>query len=159
MLYLRFLGGAGGVLLVMMWIANAFLPQPEVTPAGSSVERPTIRITATTKGPERVVIDTTLPTVTPPATATAATNPGPSTAPVREAFAALPTEQSAHAEPVATTPAPKDAGKDAKTQAHKSSHRRVATQQRSPYNYGQQPQPYYRQRPQFAGNFFGFWLR
>lgn len=161
MLYLRFLGGAGGVLLVLMWLANAFLPKPEATPAGPTAERPAIRITATTKGPERVVIDTTLPTITPPATATAASSP--SAAPVREAFAAIPAEQSARTEPAAAAPAPKDADKDVKPQAHKSSHRRVATQQRSPYNYGynygQQPQPFSRQRPQFAGNFFGFWLR
>lgn len=159
MLYVRFLGGAGGVLLALMLLANAVLPTPEATPAGPNVEHPPIRITATTKGPERVVIDTSLPTVSTPATATAAAAPAPSsTAPVREAFAAIPADQPARTEPAAATPAPKDAGKDAKTQAHKSTHHRVAAP-RAPYNYGQQPQPYFRQRPQFAGNFFGFWLR
>jgi len=161
MLYIRFLGGAGGVLLALMLLANAFLPKPEATASGGSAEHPTIRITATTKGPERVVIDTSLPTTTAPQPA--ATNAAsPSAARLREAFAAAPAEPPARAETAAATPAAKDinkdAGKDPKAQAHKSTHKRIAAP-RSPYYYERQPQQPFRRQPQFAGNFFGFWLR
>ena len=154
MLYLRFLAGAGGVLLLLLFAANVIVPQPVTPQAGEtkagetqSFNHATIRITATRKGPERVVIDTTLPTVPAPAAIAAANAAIPvapqsqGSAPVREALAQVPADAAAI----------KTAAKSTTVPAHKTTHHRMAQQQRRPYDPRQmQPQ----QPRMFAGLFF-----
>lgn len=150
MLYLRFAGAAGAVLLALMLIANAFMPT-DATPVQEqqASNMPKIRITADRKGPELVQIDTSLPTVSPPPQAFTA--PAPLPPPVREARAEAPDDQ------VAAKVA------DAKPEAkHKATHRRTyAQQQQPPRGYPYYPYPQQQPmmpRPQFAG-LFGGWFR
>jgi len=162
MFYLRFLGGAGGILLALMLLANAFLPEPATTPSVADFDHPRIRITATTKGPEKVVIDTSLPTTAAPvAVAAASDTAAPPSDRVRQALAAIPAEPAASNDPAAAAPA-QNTAKEAKSPAHKP-HRRLAASRSPAYGepprYHEQQQPFFRRQPQFAGNFFGFWLR
>ena len=61
--YFLFVGGA---LLALLLIANAWLPaEPPAVGSRAAVDRPTIRIHSDRKWPDRVVFDTTRPTITP----------------------------------------------------------------------------------------------
>lgn len=151
MLYLRFAGAAGAVLLALMLIANAFMPT-DATPAQEqqASNMPKIRITADRKGPELVQIDTSLPTMSPPPQAFTA--PAPLPPPVREARAEVPADQAVAAKVA-------DAKPEAKP--HKATHRRTYAQQLPPRGYPYYPpqqQPMMPPRPQFAG-LFGGWFR
>jgi hypothetical protein len=69
----------GGVLLALLFVIDALAPpQLAVASQASSVDRVTLRIRSDQKWPERVVYDTSLPTITPPAaTIQAAAAPPP----------------------------------------------------------------------------------
>jgi len=56
----------GSALLFLLIGLNWCLPQPVTEPLGSVADRPTIRISSLEQLPERVVIDTSLPTIVPP---------------------------------------------------------------------------------------------
>lgn len=62
----------GGVLLALLFVVNAVVPQEVVVPGQSQslsspgVDRTMVRIRSTQKLPERVVYDTSLPTIVPP---------------------------------------------------------------------------------------------
>jgi hypothetical protein len=152
MLYVRFLAGAGGVLLILMWVANALLPPPEASTAEQTTpDHPTIRITSTLKGPERAVIDTSLPTIVPPASPAAVAAATPPAAALsftaRDAFAQMPAEASG------APTAARSAVAEAKP-PHKPAHRHVARRGLEPQygtQYGPPPQP-----RQVAGGFFPF---
>ncbi len=101
---LRYFVYVGGALLALLFVVSAALPRPpEIGLIASSGDLPAIRIHSDRKLPERVVIDTTQPTITPPPTMTAEAAPrlSPSAlaemsakARVRETFAQLvPSEQ------------------------------------------------------------------
>ncbi|MBR0778534.1 hypothetical protein JQ543_26900 [Bradyrhizobium diazoefficiens] len=61
--YFSFVGSALVLLLIGLgWC----LPQQAAEPAGGSTDRPAIRIASTERLPERVIIDTSLPTIVPP---------------------------------------------------------------------------------------------
>ncbi|MGY0571719.1 hypothetical protein ACTGJ9_012225 [Bradyrhizobium sp. RDM12] len=63
MKYFVFVGSALVLLLIgIAW----FFQQPAPEPSRSEVEQPTIRISSAEQLPERVVIDTSLPTIVPP---------------------------------------------------------------------------------------------
>jgi hypothetical protein len=175
MLYVRFLGGAAGVLLALILLADAYLPQPATAPSGTAgFDHQQIRITAAAKGPERVVIDTSVPTTSVTTTSlsstapagTAAVNENAASSPqrVREALAAISAGSTAD-DLTVVAPTQKDVGKDAR-HAHRA-HRRVvasrapASDDQPHYYYSESPQqqPSLRRPPQFAGNFFGLWLR
>jgi hypothetical protein len=91
----------GGVLLALLFISDAVLPQLPVADRANA-DLPVIRIHSDRKWPERVVFDTTRPTITPiPAPVVAeAVAPqekiaaAPSKGGVREAFAQLPATPS-----------------------------------------------------------------
>ena len=72
---------AGGMLLALLLAINAFTPQEVAVAsnAASSVDKTVVRIRSDQKLPERVVYDTSLPTIVPPtvATAKAPTPPAP----------------------------------------------------------------------------------
>ncbi|MBR1266500.1 hypothetical protein JQ629_03160 [Bradyrhizobium sp. AUGA SZCCT0222] len=62
----RYIAWVGASLLVLLFVANWFFPQPLAEPAGDEVNRPVIRIASLEQPPERIVIDTNLPTIVPP---------------------------------------------------------------------------------------------
>jgi hypothetical protein len=108
---MRYFVYVGGALLALLLIANAFMPALPVAEAARSTaeaDRSVIRIHSDRKWPERVVFDTSQPTIAPvpaPAlvVAEAAAPPAKAAAPalkagVREAFAELPANP-ARAEP------------------------------------------------------------
>jgi hypothetical protein len=93
----RYFFYVGGVLLGLLFVIDALMPK---VPAADSTDAslPVIRIHSDRKWPERVVFDTTIPTIVPAQTAkTEASVPAPTTAAdvsakegrVREAFAQL----------------------------------------------------------------------
>jgi len=59
----------GGVLLALLFAIDAFVPREPVVASNSapSIDRPTVRIHSDQTLPERVVYDTSLPTIVPPA--------------------------------------------------------------------------------------------
>jgi hypothetical protein len=96
---LRYFVFVGGSLLVLLFAVDAFVPkEPVVTAAEVSTptDNPTLRIRSDRKWPERIVFDTSVPTIVPPAqtAATEASLPPPTAsseftakARVRESFA------------------------------------------------------------------------
>src|SRR5712675_1006789 len=65
----RYFMFVGGVLLALLFAIDAFLPKEPVlttTAAAATVENPTLRIRSDRKWPERIVYDTSLPTIVPP---------------------------------------------------------------------------------------------
>lgn len=94
----------GGVLLALVFISDFYLPKAPVAERAAEVDRQVIRIHSDRKWPERIVFDTSVPTVTlapPQALAGVAPAPAPAAetstatadeakARVRESFAQLP---------------------------------------------------------------------
>jgi hypothetical protein len=99
---MRYFVFVGGALLALLFLANAWLPVSPVTESThSATTNPSgIRIQSDRKWPERVVFDTSRPTIVPvpaptPVMAEADTVPAKTVAPsleakVREAYAQLP---------------------------------------------------------------------
>jgi hypothetical protein len=92
----RYFFFVGGVLLALLFASDAVLPKlPAVeATADPGVDKSIIRIHSDRKWPERIVFDTSLPTIVPAAVASASA-PAPiadisAKARVREAFAQLP---------------------------------------------------------------------
>jgi hypothetical protein len=94
----RYFMYVGGALLALLFISGLFLPKsPVVDKTDSAAELPAIRIHSDRKWPERVVFDTSIPTVVPAQTAKAeAIAPSPTPVAdvsarvrVREAFAQM----------------------------------------------------------------------
>jgi hypothetical protein len=92
----RYFFYVGGVLLALLFISDAYLP-PLPVAARADTDRPAIRIHSERKWPDRVVFDTSQPTIVPVQTAnTEPRVPAPATvavvsakARVRDAFAEL----------------------------------------------------------------------
>jgi hypothetical protein len=98
----RYLLFVGGVLLALLFLSDAYAPKPPVlSTADTNIEKPIIRIHSDRKWPERVVFDTSIPTVIPkPTEQTEASIPAPTVVAdastklrVRDAFAQLPFDQ------------------------------------------------------------------
>ena len=69
---LRYFVFVGGALLALLLVSNAYFPKPPVAEvAATPNELPMIRIHSAMKWPQRVVIDTSLPTIIPTQTARA----------------------------------------------------------------------------------------
>ena len=90
----RYFFCVGAVLLALLFVVDFYAPkEPVVTSSAAAVpvENPTLRIRSDRKWPERIVYDTSLPTIVPPKTETAAAAvPAPemsAKARVRESFA------------------------------------------------------------------------
>jgi hypothetical protein len=64
----RYITWAGMSLLALLFVANWLLAESLPTPAHEAIERPVIRIASIQQPPERVVIDTSQPTIVPPPT-------------------------------------------------------------------------------------------
>ena len=84
----RYIAFVGSLLLAMLFIANWLLPMdPTLSATSEQADKQIISIKSDRKWPERIVFDTSAPTIvpqTPPAVADA-----PVTNPPREAFALL----------------------------------------------------------------------
>lgn len=59
---LRYFVGVGALLVALLLAVSAYAPDPQRQPAHSDIDKSTIRIARTQKGPELVVIDTSIPT-------------------------------------------------------------------------------------------------
>jgi hypothetical protein len=66
MLVARYFMYVGGVLLALIFAIGELVPGETVVADNSAPERPTVRIHSDQKLPERVVYDTSLPTIVPP---------------------------------------------------------------------------------------------
>src|SRR4030088_3261695 len=76
---LRYFLFVGGALLALLFAVDAFAPKVPVVvaaEASATIENPTLRIRSDRKWPDRIVFDTSLPTIVPPAQ-TAATEVSP----------------------------------------------------------------------------------
>jgi hypothetical protein len=62
----RYIAWVGASLLALLFVADWFLPKSLPEPTGNPIERPVIRIASVQQPPERVVIDTSQPTIIPP---------------------------------------------------------------------------------------------
>ena len=65
MLLARYFFYVGGVLLALLFVLDAYLPKPPVAERANA-NLPVIRIHSERKWPERIVFDTSLPTIIPP---------------------------------------------------------------------------------------------
>jgi hypothetical protein len=141
--YFLFVGGA---LLALLLAVNALVPEQAVVASqavSSSVDKTVVRIRSDQKLPERVVYDTSLPTIVPPraVTAQAVVPPVPASADataqarVRETFAQF--------VPEAKKPEPQVQRK----------RRIVRSRPASPMQFAQRPQMRVAQQSQFG--FFG----
>lgn len=152
---LRYFVGVGSALLVLLLLANVYLPQTIPPDLRGSIDKSTIRITSQRKGPERVVIDTSLPTIVPPAaTSVAVAEPQPSAA-VREAFAQM---TPLAAKSLAAKSASVAADDAKKLEAKRAKQARAASRQRWAVAAVQKPVPQQQQR-QVADVFAPFWTR
>jgi hypothetical protein len=93
MLVVRYFLYVGGVLLALLFVSDAYFPKSPVVQTADS-DLPVIRIHSDRKLPDRVVFDTSRPTVVAPQTLAVAAAQPPATAPefsakarVRETFA------------------------------------------------------------------------
>jgi hypothetical protein len=124
----RYFFFVGGALLALLFVSDAYLPKPpDVVRADADL--PVIRIHSDRKWPERVVFDTSRPTIVPVLTANAGTGVPVAAmvadlaakARLRQAFAQLqPTNQTQAQKPVPVKPEPK------LLQKHKIAKRRAA---------------------------------
>lgn len=94
----RYFVAVGSVLLALLFLANWYFPQEAATPGRAEVDRTVIRLHSAQKWPERIVIDTSLPTIVPPPAKVADNLPETSPPRVRspkEAYAQLTPAQAA----------------------------------------------------------------
>ncbi|MGH6709638.1 MAG: hypothetical protein ACREEK_11780 [Bradyrhizobium sp.] len=107
----------GSLLLGLLFLADWYIPKLGATPARADVDRTIIRLHSLHRWPERIVIDTSLPTIVPPPaqiTAAVAVESSPAARSPREAFAlATPVEAAKPA--IATKPVPKRRTRTART--------------------------------------------
>lgn len=89
----RYFVFVGGVLLALLLAVDAYFPQQAVvaSQAAPSIDKTVVRIRSDQKPPERVVYDTSLPTIVPPPVTVQAA------APVAAPVAAAPADASAQA--------------------------------------------------------------
>jgi hypothetical protein len=79
----------GGALLALLLFLNAYLPSPEAASAtATEYSRPVVRIRSAEKLPERIVIDTRIPTIVPAPTVVAEAKP-PAKIPALDALAQI----------------------------------------------------------------------
>jgi hypothetical protein len=79
----------GGALLALLLVLNAYLPSLEAASAtATEYSRPVLRIRSAQKLPERIVIDTSIPTIVPAPTVVAEAKP-PAKIPALDALAQI----------------------------------------------------------------------
>jgi hypothetical protein len=63
---MKYFGFVGSALVLLLIAIGWCWPQQAMSPGNIDVERPSIRISSAERAPERVIIDTSLPTIVPP---------------------------------------------------------------------------------------------
>jgi hypothetical protein len=145
----------GGVLLALLLAIDAFFPQQIVVASrgASSVDKTVVRIRSDLKLPERVVYDTSLPTIVPPPALTAQVT-APVAAPSAPAVAAASADATAQAR-VRETFAQLVPAEAKKPEPQAQRKRKVAKSRPAPpMQIAQQPQMRVAQQSHFGG-FFG----
>ena len=136
----------GGVLLALLFALDAFAPQQVAVASNSvpSIDKTVVRIRSDQKPPERVVYDTSLPTIVPPTvTAQAVAPPVPAVASADAAAQARVRETFAQFVP----------GEAKKPEPQVQRKRKVAKRQAPPMQFAQPPQMRVAQQSHFG--FFG----
>jgi hypothetical protein len=64
----RFITWVGLSLLALLFVADWYLPKPLPELADDAINKPVIRIASVQQPPERIIIDTSQPTIVPPPT-------------------------------------------------------------------------------------------
>jgi hypothetical protein len=79
----------GGVLIALLFVVDLYMPPAAMEPLRDEPDTSVIRVHSRHEWPEKIVIDTTLPTIVPPPVVTAdpAPNPAPPTRQPNDAFA------------------------------------------------------------------------
>ena len=62
----RFMTWVGASLIALLFVADWCLPKPLQEPAGDAINKPVIRIASVQQPPERIIIDTSQPTIVLP---------------------------------------------------------------------------------------------
>jgi len=88
----------GTALVALLFVANWFLPQSVSEPAAQEINRPVIRIASIQQPPERIFIDTNLPTINLPPTPSADASPDEPPMQVQLSASAIPRNSVADAE-------------------------------------------------------------
>jgi hypothetical protein len=86
----RYIAWVGASLLALLFVADWYFPKSLPEAAGDSIRGPVIRIASIQQPPERVVIDTSLPTIVPPPTLVAAAIPDQPAPPLQSYASAAP---------------------------------------------------------------------
>ena len=86
----RYIAWVGTALLALLLVANWFLPQSLAEGTADETSRPVIRIASLRQSPERVVIDTSQPTIVPSPTLFADAVPDAPPPPVQSYVATAP---------------------------------------------------------------------
>jgi hypothetical protein len=68
MAVVRYIAWVGASLLALLFMADWYLPKSFPEPVAAPIDRPIIRIASVQQPPERVVFDTSQPTIVPPPT-------------------------------------------------------------------------------------------
>jgi len=71
----RYIAWVGASLLALLFVVDWYLPKASPEPARDAINRPVIRIASIQQPPERIVIDTSQPTIVPPPTLVAEAGP------------------------------------------------------------------------------------
>jgi hypothetical protein len=99
---LRYIGFVGSLLVALLFAADWYLPKPAASePTRREAQVTGIRIASTAKMPERIVYDTTQPTLVPaPAPVVAAVAPVANAIPAEAKIPSLPRDAFALATPI-----------------------------------------------------------
>ena len=119
----RYFAFTGSMLLALLFLADWYMPHLAATPARAEADRSIIRLHSRHKWPERIVIDTSLPTIVPPPTGIVEAPPlesTPNARSPRDAFA-MATPIQATVPAIASKPAPKRRTRAARTRGHLTS--------------------------------------
>jgi hypothetical protein len=120
---LRFITWVGSALLALLFLADWQLPKPLPEPASDSI-RPVIRITSIQQLPERIIIDTSQPTIVPPPTLFTDAAPA---APIPSETLPTPKSYASVTPPPALTKADQKKRKEVKRQAPKVAEKQVTS--------------------------------
>src|SRR5688572_30550501 len=80
---LKYIGWVGSSLVVVLLCADWYLPRPVTESSGVAIDRPAIRIAFLQPPPERIFIDTSVPTIVPPPVLFEATDPSRASQPLQ----------------------------------------------------------------------------
>src|SRR5258708_997516 len=86
----RYIAWVGASLLALLFMADWCLPKSLPELSGDAIDRPVIRIASIQQPPERIVIDTSQPTIVPPPTLVEEAVPGEPSQPLQSYASAPP---------------------------------------------------------------------